>query len=165
MCRTSNTMVKTSPTPIFSEKVFTILFALALSASALSGCSAAHGATCSALMAQQADSEIDNMDTWTKVYEFFRKYKSCDDGSISEGLSEAIARILLDSAGTFSAENQQAFRNKGFQQFVVRHINTTLDTVDLEKISKLTNERCAKEFIDLCTEIKSKAKQAIKYQK
>src|SRR5262245_46343165 len=55
---------------------------------------------CSPEQAQAADQLVDSLDSWSAVNTYFTKYEHCDDGSIAEGSSEAIARLLADKWST-----------------------------------------------------------------
>ena len=55
---------------------------------------------CPAAESQRAESEADTLRTWNALYKSFKSYGQCDDGAISEGYSESVARILVDHWNT-----------------------------------------------------------------
>lgn len=54
----------------------------------------AHAKTCLPKDAEAADAATDNLDSWIKLEWALKKYGHCDDGSIAEGNSEAVARLF-----------------------------------------------------------------------
>ncbi|MGG5217581.1 MULTISPECIES: hypothetical protein [Rahnella] len=55
-----------------------------------------HAKSCTERDAEAADLAIDNLDSWEAIQKNYVAYAQCDDGSIAEGNSEAIARMLID---------------------------------------------------------------------
>ncbi|MEO7578911.1 MAG: hypothetical protein ABIT83_14985 [Massilia sp.] len=116
----------------------------------------ARARTCSATEATSADAQLDHLDTWAKVASNFRRFGHCDDGSIAEGNSEAIARLLIDHWDTTPTLVRLIKRDPRLQQFVLRHIDETLDTGDIEKIGRLASSNCAAAASSLCKEFRLK---------
>jgi hypothetical protein len=121
----------------------------------------AQAAVCTGTQATQADAEIDRMNSWEKVARVFKRYGRCDSGSIAEGNSEAVARLLTDHWATLPTLVKLARANPAFRDFVVRHVDTTLDTQDLDRIRSLTASACPKEAVALCRDLHSAATRAL----
>jgi hypothetical protein len=132
-------------------------FVLALG---LSGACHAHAKTCSPKDAEAADAAVDQLDSWTKVEHAFKKYGHCDDGSIAEGNSEAVARLLVDHWTMLPLLAERVKRDPALKRFVLRHIDTTLDTDDLGKIVAFASSRCPKGVGSLCSELRKAAARA-----
>jgi hypothetical protein len=115
----------------------------------------AHGKTCSPKDAEAADAAVDHLDSWKKVDWAFRHYGHCDDGSIAEGNSEAIARLSVDRWDTLPELAKLIQHDLAMKQFVLRHFDTTLDTDDLEKIKELSSSKCSKGTALLCAELQT----------
>src|SRR5271167_4508688 len=94
----------------------TLLF-LCLSASAAN----AKRAACNNVLSRQADSEVGHLKTWRQIYRSFRLYSACDEGSIAEGYSEAVVRLLAAHWIQFSQLQNFAARDDAFRGFVLRH--------------------------------------------
>lgn len=122
----------------------------------------AHGKTCSPQDAEAADAIIDHLDSWAQVESAFKKFRHCDDGSIAEGNSEAVARLLVDRWQTLPQLAALIKRNPALRRFVVRHIDGTLDTADLEKIKKISSSSCPQGMAALCNDLHSAATHATK---
>lgn len=115
---------------------------------------------CTAKEADAASAMVDHLDTWTKVDRAFKKYGHCDDGSIAEGFSEAVARLLVDHWNTLPTLAQLAKTDPGLGRFIVRHIDTTLNTDDLENIRDLSSSSCPAGSAALCTALHRASERA-----
>ncbi|HJW57161.1 MAG TPA: hypothetical protein VJ577_18005 [Burkholderiaceae bacterium] len=137
-----------------------LFLALALTIAEPQPC-AARPKICSPQAAQAADAAMDNLDDWRKVARAFRDYGQCDDGSIAEGYSEAIARLLVDKWNTLPTLATLTRRDPALLQFVISHIDTTLDTADLEKIRQFAASKCDT-TASLCSQLQAAAEQALR---
>jgi hypothetical protein len=122
----------------------------------------AQGAICSPKEAEAADAIIDNLNSWTAVNQNFKQFKHCDDGSIAEGNSEAIGRLLVDKWDTLPVLAKLIKQNPSLKKFVLGHIDTTLNSNDLEKIQQLSLSNCPKDRELLCKDLNKAAKKALK---
>lgn len=126
----------------------------------LIGVSTAYGKVCPPYQAEAADAMLDHLDTWSAVDIAVRKFHQCDDGSIAEGYSEAVARLLVDHWQTLPQLSTLIKRHPPLKDFVLRHIDTTLDTDDLEKIKTLSSSSCPRNTASLCKAIEAAAAHA-----
>lgn len=117
---------------------------------------------CSAKDAVAADAAIDGLDSWAKVRRAYRMYGHCDDGSIAEGNSEAVARLLVDHWNTLPMLAELAQRDPAFKGFVLRHVDSTLNTVDLDRIGALASKQCPAGRAPLCRALEHAAARAAK---
>lgn len=131
-----------------------------LLAACLTWAPAAHGKVCSEREATAADAMVDHLDSWSKVNVTFTKYGHCDDGEIAEGNSEAIARLLVDHWETLPQLHALIRRNPRLKAFVLRHIDTTLDSSDLTKIATLAASSCPNGMGALCRDLGTAASKA-----
>jgi hypothetical protein len=97
---------------------------------------------------------------WARINTAFSKYGHCDDGEIAEGYSEAIARLLIDHWKALPELDAQIKLKPPLESFVLRHINSTLDTDDLAKIVTLSTKSCPKGMSPLCKALVNAASQA-----
>lgn len=132
----------------------------ALIAASLTWMPAAHAKVCSERDATAADAMVDHLDTWADVNTTFTKYGHCDDGEIAEGNSEAVARLLVDHWDTLPQLQTLIKHNPRLKGFVLRHIDTTLDTDDLSKITTLSASSCPAGVSTLCRELGDAASKA-----
>jgi len=110
---------------------------------------------CTPQLSQRADSAVDALTSWDRVYNWYRKYRQCDDGGPAEGVSEAVARNLVDRWDTLPRLAELA-RNATFRHFVLKHLDETLNADDLKKISTNAAKRCPAGLDSLCRELKKK---------
>lgn len=122
----------------------------------------AHARACTEDDAKAADIAVDNLDSWEAIQKNYVAYAQCDDGSIAEGNSEAIARMLVDEWPENAKLQSLINHDSGFEKYVVRHINSTLDTDDLSQIIMLSSESCPAENKTLCSKLIAAAKSAEK---
>lgn len=118
-----------------------------------------HAAKCSASQAEAADAAVDTLNNWKAVADFRAKFAQCDDGSIAEGSSEAVARLLVDHWDTLPELSRLITKTPALRLFVLRHINSTLDTSDLEKIRQNATN-CPSGVHSLCKSIAKAAAEA-----
>jgi len=120
----------------------------------------AYGKKCTQRDFTAADAMVDHLDSWAKVSETFTKYGHCDDSSIAEGNSEAIARLLVDHWSLLPQLGTMTEHNQPLKAFVLRHLDATLNSTDLDKIVALATSSCPSGMDSLCQELKGAASQA-----
>lgn len=135
--------------------VFIVIFLLAGGSAAAQS----HAITCTPAQAEAADAAVDTLNNWEAIAAFRTKFRQCDDGSIAEGSSEAVARLLVDHWDTLPALSHLIAKTPALRPFVLRHINSTLDTGDLEKI-KQNAAHCPGSMQSLCKSIAQAATEA-----
>ena len=52
---------------------------------------------CTDAMSRRSEQEADSLTSWDGLYRSYKLFGRCDDGSIAEGYSESVARILADA--------------------------------------------------------------------
>lgn len=120
----------------------------------------AQAKTCSPKEAEAADAMVDHLDDWAKVETTFKKYGHCDDGSIAEGNSEAVVRLLVDRWQALPRLSPLLKRDPGLRKFVLRHVDGTADSEDLDKIRQLSASSCPQGMMEFCQDLGQAAVQA-----
>ncbi|WP_336280789.1 hypothetical protein [Cronobacter dublinensis] len=123
-------------------------------------CPLTQGSECSKEKAEAAENAVDNLKTWAAVYESYRHYLPCDEGSIGEGYSEAITRLLVDRWSELPALDTLGKRNASFERWVISHIDSTLGSDDLQKVSDTAKTQCPSGHTALCEKIVVAASKA-----
>lgn len=100
--------------------------------------------------------------SWDALYRSFKKFGHCDDGAIAEGYSESVARILADRWNSLPRFAELAGKNAAFRAFVIRHVDATLNTDDLEKIKANASTRCPANLRRTCNDLAKQADHALK---
>jgi hypothetical protein len=117
---------------------------------------------CSPKEVEAADQMADKLNSWAAVDETFKKFHQCDDGSIAEGNAETIARLLVDKWDTLPQLAKLIKQDPALKVFMLRHVNTTLDSDDLEKIKNYSSSVCPKGLNTLCQDLNKASVNAIK---
>jgi hypothetical protein len=108
----------------------------------------------------QAKVALDQADTfrdWDSLYKSQAEYGNCDDGAVGEGYSESVARILVDHWDTLPRLADLGKTNPGFQAFVIKHVDASLNNDDVKKIKENAKLRCPKGLSGLCDDLKKQA--------
>src|SRR4030088_1937887 len=127
---------------------------LAIVALALSVSSAfAQQTRCSDSEAQRAETVAEMLRSWDALYRSYKLFRQCDDGSIGEGYSESVARILVDHWNTLSQLSHLAKKDAEFRAFVMKHVDATLNMEDVEKIKQNANTRCPIGLLMVCGDL------------
>src|SRR5476651_1548467 len=71
----------------------------------------------------EAETAVEHLDTWQKLADAHQKFRSCDDGAIAEGFSEAVARLLADQWGNLAALVVLIHSQPTLKDFVVKHLD------------------------------------------
>jgi len=113
--------------------------------------------TCSPTEAQRADAAVDQLHSWEALYKWYGTYRQCDDGGIAEGVSEAVARNLVDRWETLPRLAQLGKQSPEFRRFILKHVDETLDDNDLKKIRTSAATKCPSGLRALCDNLMKQA--------
>lgn len=116
---------------------------------------------CSPADEEAADMATDYLTNWQAVRDSYARYRQCDDGSIAEGNSEAVVRLLVDKWNTIPELVALTKQNADFESWVLKHIDTTVNGEDLESIERNAKENCGDNRKKICSKISSAASQAL----
>ena len=154
-----DTFMVTSMPTVQIQRIYVKLLSFALALGLGNACHA-HAKICSPKEAEEADAAVDHLDNWTRVERALKKYGHCDDGSIAEGNSEAVARLLVDGWTTLPLLAELVKRDPALRRFVLCHIDATLDTNDLSKIVGFASMQCPTSSALLCNDLLKAAARA-----
>jgi hypothetical protein len=113
--------------------------------------------TCSPSAAQRADAAVERLHSWDALYEWYGTYRQCDDGGTAEGISEAVARNLVDRWETLPRLAQLGKQSPEFRRFVLKHVDESLDDNDLKKIRTGAAKKCPTGLRVLCENLRKQA--------
>jgi len=119
---------------------------------------------CTAREEYAALAVVEYLDSWKNVNLAYRHFQQCDDGAIAEGYSEAVARLLVDHWSRLPELGKLTANDSGFESFVLKRINATLDAKDLDKLHDLAKEKCPKGHRILCGKLTVRVESAWKDQ-
>ena len=124
------------------------------SASARSGCGLNRRRAVQAALA--------GADSWGKLHRFYIGSRGCDDGGLSEDVTESAMRLLADKWTTLSALATEAAADRKFADFVVIHIDSTANTDDLQAVRRHATRQCLPGDKALCGRLSAAAVRALK---
>jgi hypothetical protein len=105
---------------------------------------------CTESEAMQAEKEVDSLNDWEHVHRAYRKFSQCDDGSIAEGYSDAVGKLLANHWVQLRRLLALTKTDRGFERFVLKHIDETLPGDTLQKISNNARFSCPAGAQQLC---------------
>ena len=112
--------------------------------------------------AKHALTEGSRLRSWDVLHKSYRLYGKCDDGALAEGYSESVARILVDRWSTLPRLAFLAKNDNKFLQFVLKHVDATLDLNDLGTIKTKAQRQCPTGLRTVCDELEKRADSALK---
>jgi hypothetical protein len=95
--------------------------------------------------------------SWDALYRSYKTFRQCDDGAISEGYSESVARILVDHWNTLPQLNRLTKNDPRFRLFVIGHLDATLNMDDVETVKKKAKTQCPTGLRTLCDDFTKQA--------
>lgn len=128
----------------------------AVSIFSLVACAHATERVCTQEEAIQAETESSTLKDWDSVYRTFKRFAHCDDGAISEGYSDSIARLLVHNWNDIGKANSLIAKNKKFERFVLRHIDELMSPEQAETIAENARTHCPADAKQLCKQIESR---------
>ena len=116
---------------------------------------------CSYADSEKAFYEAGRLQAWDKLYHSYLHYSGCDDGSIAEGYSDSVVRILAHHWNTLPQAFPLFASNAGFYKFVLKHIDATTVDDDLKMISANAIRSCPTGGSEYCAQIRKAAENAL----
>jgi len=125
-----------------------IVIAVALGAA--NQVSAYGSSQCPREKAMKAEVAAADARSWRELFNAYVDYSVCDSGSIAEGFSDSVGRLL--SADTVSWSELAGFvrRDDRFLGFIVRHIDETIPATMLDSIEQNAREKCPESARNIC---------------
>ena len=106
---------------------------------------------CSREQAIKAEAEAENLNDANAFYQSYVRFGHCDDGSIAEGYSVSVVRLLTKNWSEFERLSQLTDSSKKFERFILRHIDETMSREDQQAILRNVHDRCPQQAKRLCT--------------
>ena len=114
---------------------------------------------CTKQDAIRADQEASSLRSWAEVYKSYKTFAQCDDAGIGEGYSESVARLLSDQWKGADELNRLVAHDKGFERFVVRHVDELMSPAQAEKIRDNAEAHCPLHAGELCKLLAAKIRK------
>lgn len=100
-----------------------------------------------------AERLTDPMTSWRNIYTAYRQYGHCYDGPIAEGVTDKVVHLLATNWESLGQAQQFIAEDPRFQTFVIRNIDITAATPELDRVVYLATHQCPRSASGLCKQI------------
>lgn len=119
---------------------------------------------CDKKLERQAHDQPEPKD-WNGLYRLFKQFGACDDGAIGERFSADVAQLFSKQWTHLDMLSRLTAADRAFEQFVLRHIDTTLDEDDLLHITDNSKSRCPTGEERICGLVHARAQESLDKQR
>lgn len=116
---------------------------------------------CSQQDFDKADIAMNSLNSWGAVDDYFTRHSDCDIDYVNEGTSEKIIRLLIDKWEQLNELSVLVKRKPAIEDYVIEHINSTLDIDDLERLRDYSASNCHIDNENLCERLHVSAISAL----
>jgi len=109
-----------------------------------------------------AETDERHMTSWADLKRSFKRLPGCDDGVLAEGYSDFVARTLAHRWNRLADLATLTSDDPAFQAFVLKHIDASADSADLQQLELNAKARCPSRHERLCASIHEAAVKALK---
>lgn len=109
--------------------------------------------------ARAAEGIASTRNTWQKIHAAYRQYAHCDDGAIGEGFTESVVHQLASNWSALPEAQRLFAADPNFEQFVVKHIDPSASTKELQRIVEYTKNQCPIDATALCQKFERAARE------
>ena len=109
----------------------------------------------------KAEEASDTVHDWDSLYRAYSQFGNCDDGGTAEGFSDTVMELFAKKWETTPRLFVLISRDKGFEGFILNHIDATGDPDDIEKLRRNAQYHCPAQRNKICKLIILRAKIAI----
>ena len=100
--------------------------------------------------------------SWTTIGNAFRKIKDCDEGYVSEGLSDLVVKLFAlrwTSSKDYIVSRESDHK---FLDFILKHIDATADTTELRLAESNLKSDCPSSLKGFCSNAILRADSSLK---
>ena len=109
--------------------------------------------SCSNANAKEAELSIDKITGWRELAAYQKKFGSCDEAAIAEGIDDVVVRLLTTRWQDINVASKLALADPAFKEFIVRHISDLASVDELEAVKANASGKCPAESEALCVTI------------
>jgi hypothetical protein len=102
---------------------------------------------------------------WEDLYRLFKQFGVCDGGAIGDRFSRDVAQLFSKQWSHLDTLGRLAAADKAFEQFVLRHIDKSLDEEELLAISDNSMSHCPTAEKRLCGLARARAQKGLDAQR
>ena len=110
--------------------------------------------------AKSAEEATDQLHSWHNVYQFFKRYRNCYDGSVAEGAEEKIQLLWADHWSTLPEMIALTNKDRAFQKFIWQRISDEdFPRDEFERVVRHARAECPEVATIFCRAILSQAEK------
>lgn len=91
--------------------------------------------------------------SWDELYQSYRRYSQCDDGSVAEVFSNSVAQLLATHWEELDDLTKLASAHPSFANFVLRHTDVTMSLDQALAIKANASDKCPQASKNFCGRI------------
>jgi hypothetical protein len=100
--------------------------------------------------------------TWSALRQSWSRFRWCDNGGeFSASYSQDVIGLLVGKWDRLPELAALLPKNRGFEAFVLKHVNGTASSDDLNRIITSARTRCPDSSGDLCRKLEAQAGKAL----
>lgn len=107
----------------------------------------------------RAETEASSLANWAEVHRSYKAFAQCDDGAISEGYSDSVARLLSVGGDSFGELNRLVEDDRGFERFILRHIDELMSPAQAQTILDDATLHCPLRAGQLCKAVVARVRK------
>jgi hypothetical protein len=110
--------------------------------------------------ARTAETVTDYLDSWDNVFQFFKQFSHCMDGSVAEGAHDRMQQLWVKHWSKTPRMMALINANPEFKAFVLRALRTeTFSQDDFNKVFQNATVRCQPIAREFCSVVKQEARR------
>jgi hypothetical protein len=110
--------------------------------------------------AKSAEEATDQLHSWQNVYQFFKRYRNCYDGSVAEGAEDKIQLLWADHWSTLPEMIALTNEDRAFNKFIWQRIRDEDFPRDkFEQVVRHARVECPKVAAKFCRAVLTEAEK------
>lgn len=111
--------------------------------------------------AKSAEEATDQLHSWDNVYQFFKRYRNCYDGSVAEGAEDKIQLLWVDHWSTLPEMIALTNKDRAFKKFIWQRIgDEDFPRDEFERVVRHARGECPQVATNFCSAVLIEAEKA-----
>ena len=109
---------------------------------------------------KSAEEATDRLHSWDNVYQFFKRYRNCLDGSVAEGAGDKIQLLWADHWSTLPEMIALTNKDRAFKEFIWQRIgDEDSPRGEFDRVVRHARGECPQEATSFCSAVLSEAEK------
>lgn len=108
--------------------------------------------TCSKADSAAAEKAMDKVVSWASLYKTYSDYRHCDTGSVNDGFTDAMLRLMVDWKHMDQLAGNVA-KDAEYKAWLHKHLLSPMAKDDLESVYSRAKKSCPAAQQDFCAEL------------